>query len=164
MEHSRIWKRGIFRIWKWYIFIFEMNTFSYLKKTHFSYVKMTHFSFLKIPDFRIWNGLFFLLKNGTFRILKLHISFLIIRRLRDKVTWNMSTFEMLAFEMSSSEGKNKQQKFEVKVLTRSLPEQYFVTLPDEFIRHAEATSKMPMAYILVISYPFRNADDEITRH
>ena len=35
---------------------------------------------------------------------------------------------------------------------------------DEFIRHAEATSKMPMAYILVISYPFRNADDEITRH
>ena len=31
---------------------------------------------------------------------------------------------------------------------------------DEFISHAEATSKMPMTYILVISYPFRNADDE----
>ena len=35
---------------------------------------------------------------------------------------------------------------------------------DEFISHAEATSKMPMTYILVISYPFRNDDDEITRH
>ena len=35
---------------------------------------------------------------------------------------------------------------------------------DEFISHAEATSKMPMTYIRVISYPFRNDDDEITRH
>ena len=35
---------------------------------------------------------------------------------------------------------------------------------DEFICHVEATSKMPMTYILVISYPLRNAHDEITRH
>ena len=35
---------------------------------------------------------------------------------------------------------------------------------DEFIRRAEATSKMPMTYILVKSYPFKNPDDEITRH
>ena len=34
---------------------------------------------------------------------------------------------------------------------------------DESICHAEATSKMLMTYILVISYPFRNVDDKITR-
>ena len=47
---------------------------------------------------------FFVLENGTFSILKLNISYLIIRRLRDKVTWEISTFEMLTFEMSSSDG------------------------------------------------------------
>ena len=31
---------------------------------------------------------------------------------------------------------------------------------DKFIRHAEATSKMPMTYILFITYPFRNTDDD----
>ena len=51
---------------------------------------------------------FFVSENGTFRVSKLHISFLIIRRLGDKVTWEMSTFKMLALEMSSSEGKDKQ--------------------------------------------------------
>ena len=49
---------------------------------------------------------FFVSENHTFRFSKLHISFLIIRRLGDKVTWEMSTLEML--EMSSSEGKDKQ--------------------------------------------------------
>ena len=47
-------------------------------------------------------------ENSTFRVSKLHISFLIIRRLGDKVTWEISTFKMLALEMSSSEGKDKQ--------------------------------------------------------
>ena len=51
---------------------------------------------------------FFVSENGTFRVSKLHISFLIIRRLGDKVTWEMSTFKMLTLEMSSSEGKDKQ--------------------------------------------------------
>ena len=59
---------------------------------------------------------FFVFEDGTCRILKLHISFLIIRRLRGKVTWEMATFEMLTFEISSSEGKDKQRKFNVKVL------------------------------------------------
>ena len=74
-----------------------------------------------MPDSLIWNGhffifavgtvflfaigTFFVFENGTFRIPKLYISFLIIRRLRDKVTWEMSTFEM-----SGWEGKNKQRK------------------------------------------------------
>ena len=64
---------------------------------------MTHFFEIDI---------FFLFENGTFRILKLHILFLIIRRLRDKVTWEMSTFEMLTFDMSRSEGKDKQRNSE----------------------------------------------------
>ena len=90
---------------------------------------MTHFFFLKISNFRIRNGhflvfasysffvfeigtfsifeiaTFFVFDDGTFRISKLHISFLIIRMLRDKVTWEMSTFGMLTFEISSSKGK-----------------------------------------------------------
>ena len=77
-----------------------------------------------MPDFRIWNGHFFVFAIGTifvfaidtffvfeiatFRISKLHISFFIIKRLCDKVTWEMPSFEMLTFEMSSSEGKDKQ--------------------------------------------------------
>ena len=36
MIHSRISKVVIFRIWKWWhTFVFEINTFSYLKITHF---------------------------------------------------------------------------------------------------------------------------------
>ena len=35
---------------------------------------------------------------------------------------------------------------------------------DTFIRHAESTLKMPMTYILVINYLFRNANEEISRH
>ena len=31
-----------------------------------------------------------------------------MRRLRDKRTWEMSTFEMLTFKMSSTEDKDKQ--------------------------------------------------------
>ena len=59
---------------------------------------------------------FFVFENSTFCILKLYISYLIIRRLRDKIIWEMSAFEMVTFEMSSSEDKDKQRKFEVKVL------------------------------------------------
>ena len=47
-------------------------------------------------------------------------------------------------------------------LTRSLLERLLVTLPEWLMAslcHAEATSKMPVIYILV-----RNADDEITYH
>ena len=51
---------------------------------------------------------FFVSENSTFCVSKLHISFLIIRRLGGKVTWEMSTFKMLTLEMSSSEGKDKQ--------------------------------------------------------
>ena len=72
-----------------------METFSYLQVTHF---------------FEI--DIFFLFENSTFRILKLHILFLIIGRLCEKVTWEMSTFEMLTFDMSRSEGKDKQRNSE----------------------------------------------------
>ena len=66
MAHSRIWKRDIFCIWNWHIFVFDMNTFSYLKTTYFS--------FLKMPDFRIWNWHIFQIWNWhNFRICNWHI-------------------------------------------------------------------------------------------
>ena len=83
--------------------MFENDTFLFFENSGVSYLKWTLFC--------IWNWHIFVFENGRFRILKLHISFLIIRRLRDKVTWNMSIFEM-----SISEGKEKLRKFEVKVL------------------------------------------------
>ena len=120
MRYYRIWNEHVF------FFIFGKDAFFVFENDTFLVLKM--------PAFRIWNGhlfiftsgtlfvfeigIFFLFENVTFRTLKLHILFFIIRRLRDKVTWEMSTFEMLTFDMSSLEGKAKQRKSEVKVLNK----------------------------------------------
>ena len=95
MIHFRIWKWHILLSWKCWIFVFERDTFLYLQLAHFSYLKLPHFSYLKTAHFVFAIDTFFVFESSTFRISKLHISFLIIRRLLDKVTWEMTTFEML---------------------------------------------------------------------
>ena len=94
LTHFRIWKWHLLS-WKCWISVFERYTFLYLQLAHFSYLKLPHFSYLKTAHFVFAIDTFFIFESSTFRISKLHISFLIIRRLLDKVTWEMTTFEML---------------------------------------------------------------------
>ena len=97
MAHSRIWNERIFRI--------KNDTFLFFENAEFSYLKWTlsasgTFFVFQIGSFFIFEiATYFIFEDGTFRFLKLPISFLIIRRLRDKVTWQILTFEMLAFEI-----------------------------------------------------------------
>ena len=93
MTYFSFLKMPDFRIWNGHFFVFATDTFLLFEiGTIFVFVIDTFFGF-EIATF-------FGFENGTFPISKLHISFLTIKRLCDKVTWGMPTFEM-----SSSEGK-----------------------------------------------------------
>ena len=102
MTHTSLLKKPDFRICSGYFFVFAIGTsFIFEIGTFFVFVIDTFFVF-EIATF-------FVFENDTFPISKLHISFLIIRTLRDKVTWEMSTFEMLTLAMSSSDAKTNSE-------------------------------------------------------
>ena len=98
-----------FRIWNGHFFVFAIGTFFVFEIGTIFVLVIDTFFVLEIATF-------FVFENGTFRISKLHISFLMIRTLGKRVTWEISTFKMLTFEMSSPEDKDKQRNLEVKVL------------------------------------------------
>ena len=69
----------------------------------FPFFENIGFSFLKWTLFCTWN-------YHIFCILKVHISYVIIRKLHEKVTWKMATLEMVTFERSSSQDKGQTVK------------------------------------------------------
>ena len=109
--HFRIWNERLFVFEKDTFFVFENHTFFFLENAGFSYLKGTLFCICNWHIFRIWNchifcilktphfvfaiDIFFVFESSTFCISKLHISFLIITRLLDKVVWEMPTLQML---------------------------------------------------------------------